>query len=137
MAKIRIETEVDVKFIIANAHVRYWEDSTINGVLDDDGDLTPCRDGDNWNPTIDIETGIVSNWPKGTIADISFKVCDEGIYQLVDSCGHIVKKIDGYVPSIMCPEEDGYGDYIIMKIDGDGKIANWKIDLSDFQEDED
>lgn len=27
----------------------------------------------------------------------------------------------------MCPEEPGYGDYIIMKIDEDGKIENWSV----------
>jgi hypothetical protein len=41
---------------------------------------------------------------------------------------------DGYVPKIMCPTENGYSDYVIMDIDRDGKIANWKADLSDFQE---
>jgi len=132
---IKSEQEIEVKKLIVNANVRYWEDSTINGKEDVDGTLTPCRNGANWNPTIDIETGIIANWPIGTVADIHFKVCDEGIYQLADSEGKIVKEIDGYVPKIMCPEENGYGDYIIMKIDGNGKIANWTIDLSDFEED--
>jgi hypothetical protein len=36
----------------------------------------------------------------------------------------------------MCPKENGYGDYVIMDIDREGKIANWKADLSDFQDDE-
>ena len=26
----------------------------------------------------------------------------------------------------MCPEEAGYGDYVVMKIGADGTIANWK-----------
>jgi hypothetical protein len=32
----------------------------------------------------------------------------------------------------MCPKENGYGDYVIMDIDKDGKILNWKPNLEDF-----
>jgi hypothetical protein len=138
MAKITVKTEqeIEVKTIIASAHVRYWEDSTINGKEDTDGTLTPLRNGECWNPTIDIETGVIANWPAGTVADIHFKVVDEGVYQLADSEGKIVKEINGYVPNIMCPEDSGYGDYIIMKIDGSGKINKWVVDLEAFEEEE-
>jgi len=138
MAKItiKIEQEVEVKTIIATANVRYWEDATINGKEDKDGTLTPLRKGDCWNPTIDLETGVIADWPAGTTANIHFKVCDEGVYQLADADGKIVKEIEGYVPNIMCPQDRGYGDYIIMKIDENGKIDNWKIDLAEFEEDE-
>jgi hypothetical protein len=35
----------------------------------------------------------------------------------------------------MCPHEEGYGDYIIMNIDADGKIGDWDTDaLDDFLE---
>ena len=50
--------------------------------------------------------------------------------------GNVVKAIEGYVPSIMCPEGKGYGDYVIMEIDGDGRIAKWRADLSDFEKPE-
>ena len=133
---IRIEKEVEVKKLIVNADVRHWEDATINGKEDVDGTLLPCRKGSNWCPVIVLETGTIENWPVGTVADIHFKVCDAGIYQLIDSEGNIVKEIDGYVPDIMCPEGEGYGDYIIMKIDANGKIDKWKIVLREFQEDE-
>jgi hypothetical protein len=137
MPKITVKTEqeVEVKTLIASANVRYWEDSTINGKEDTEGTLTPFRNGDCWNPTIDLESGVVLNWPTGTVADIHFKVCDEGVYQLANSDGKIVKEIEGYVPGIMCPEDSGYGDYIIMKIDANGKINKWNIDLSDFEKD--
>jgi len=130
---VTVKKDVEVKSLIVNADVRYWEDSTVNGKEDEDGTLTPCRNGDCWNPTIDIETGIIVNWPVGTVANIHFKVCDAGIYQLSDPEGRVVKEIDGYVPKIMCPEGGGFGDYIIMKIDKNGKIENWSIDLEDFE----
>ncbi len=33
----------------------------------------------------------------------------------------------------MCPGGPGYGDYVIMAIGADGTIANWRVDLSDFE----
>ena len=35
---------------------------------------------------------------------------------------------------MMCPEKGGNGDYVIMNVGADGTIANWKTDLSDFEE---
>ena len=131
--KVKIEQEIEVKKLIVSAEVRYWEGATVNGKDDTDGTFTPFRKGDNWNPTIDIETGVIADWPVGTVANIHFMVCNTGVYQLADSDGKVVKEIDGYVPKFMCPEGEGYGDYIIMKIDGNGKIANWVIDLSEFE----
>ena len=115
-----------MKILKVMADVRYWEDATINGVEDECGNLTPCRKGDSWCPEIDIQSGKINNWPQGTKADIHFKVCDMGVYTFIDKNGVEVKKIDGYVPGIMCPEGSGYGDYIIMKIDENGFIANWQ-----------
>jgi len=139
MAKTTIKTsqEIEVKKLVVRADVRYWEDATINGEEDTAGTLTPCRSGNDWNPTIDLDSGVIENWPIGTIADIHFKVCDAGVYQLIDSNGNVAAEIDGYVPRIMCPQENGYGDYIIMKIDENGKIRKWKVSLSEFEEVED
>lgn len=133
---ITVTKEVEVNFLIVNANVRYWEDATVNGQEYEEGTLVPCRNGDSWSLTIDLETGIISNWPIGTTADIHFKVCDCGTYQLADADGKIVKEINGYVPSVMCPGGQGYGDYIIMKIDAGGKIENWDIDLDDFEKED-
>lgn len=127
---------VSVKYLKVEAMVRYWEDAEVNGVDDDDGKLIPCRNGDCWCPLIDLDAGRVLDWPEGTTADIHYKVCDAGVYTLLDDNRNKVASKDGYVPSIMAPGGEGYGDYIIMKIDGDGKIADWKIDLSDLTDGE-
>ena len=71
----------------------------------------------------------------GTTADIHYKVCDDGVYTLLDEGGAKIVAKDGYVPDIMCPEGEGYGDYIIMKIDGKGNIANWNPMLGEFNSD--
>lgn len=126
--KIKVEKEVNIKTIVVNAGVRYWEDSEVNGVEDEHGDLIPCRIDDRWKPIINIETGIITNWKKGVVANIHYRVCDDGSYFLKDDKGKTVFKKDGYVPSFMCPKENGFGDYIIMDVDADGKISDWDID---------
>ena len=77
----------DVKYLAVNAEVRYWEDASVNGVEDQDGTLIPCRHGDSWRPTIEIDTGKIINWPNGTTANIHYKVCAAGSYALLDEHG--------------------------------------------------
>jgi hypothetical protein len=129
------KVDVDIKTLHVEAGVRYWEDSTVNGDQDsEEGELIPCKDGDLWKPIIELETGKILNWEQGKVADIHYKVCDAGCYYLKDSeCETVLSIEDDYVPSILCPEENGYGDYIIMKVDENGQIANWKVDISDFE----
>ncbi len=123
----------DVRFLKVEAGVRYWEDAKVNGEPDEDGSKIPCRKGDTWCPLIDLDTGIVEGWPSGTTASIHYKVCDAGHYELLDVERNMVAAIDGYVPKIMCPGGDGYGDYIIMDIGADGKISGWKVSLAPFK----
>ncbi len=139
--KVKIKpkkVEIEIKFLSVIAGVRYWEDATVNGVEDETGELIPCRVDDAWCPEIDIDNGVIINWAKGTIADIHYKICDDGTYILKDADFNEVARKEGYVPDTMCPEGEGYGDYIIMKVDENGKISKWnpKINISDF-EDED
>lgn len=136
MADLTVLTKirVPVKFLRARCGVRYWEDADVNGVEDTDGSRIPCRAGETWCPVIDLADGRIIDWPAGVIADIHYKVCDEGIYELLDKDSNVVAKRDGYVVGMMSPEEEGYGDYVIMKVGPSGIIANWKVDLSDFEE---
>lgn len=144
--RLKEERSVLVKYLRARCGVRYWEDGHINGKEDADGSRIPLREGTaadndslgggNWCPTIDLDTGIIENWSKGTIASIHYKVCDDGDYELLDADRNVIKAIEGYVPSLMCPEGEGYGDYVIMNIDGDGRIAKWRADLSEFEKQE-
>lgn len=114
--------------LIAHAGVRYWEDAMVNGVVDEDGDLIPGRMLDEWRITIELATGKVLNWPTGTMADVHYKVCDDGHYWLADASGtKIAKYRSDYVPDeYLCHGDNGYGDYIILKIGGNGQIANYQ-----------
>lgn len=119
---------MEATYIEVKAGVRYWEDATINGVEDKDGKLTPFRTGDNWAPKIELNSGRVVDWPEGLNADIHFKVCDDGEYWLLDDKKNRIAKWNGfYVPNdFLCHGDSGYGDYIIMKIDVNGNIEDYK-----------
>lgn len=124
--------EVDAKFLKVSAEVRYWEDAIVNGIEDIAGDLIPCRDGNNWCPLIDIDTGEILNWKKGVTAKIYYKVCDCGIYSLLDNNESEIISIDGYVINELSIKKCGYGDYIILDILENGKIDKWTFDAQDF-----
>lgn len=134
------------KILKISAGVRYYEDAEVNGVDDISFEeqerglkpRVPCVVEDlneknpeevwKWCPEIDAETGIILNWEKGTKANVHYKVCDEcEIDYIVD--GEKVCDNDGYYycPSFLCPDEEGYGDYIIMTINENGQIENWSV----------
>lgn len=135
--ELKVTKTFDVKFLKAKCGVRYWEDATVNGEKDTDGVLIPFRNGDNWEPLIDIEKGLIVNWPNGQTASVHYKCCDDGTYILLDENMSEIVSIEGYVPKIMCPRESGYGDYVIMDIDENGLIQKFKPLLNEFYENED
>ena len=118
------------------AGVRYWEDATVNGIKDVDGVLIPCKKGDLWCPIIDLDNGTIVNWERGKTAKVHYKVCDSGVYYILDENGDaILQWISDYVPNrFLCFGDTGCGDYIIMEINEDGKIINYV--KPDIKEDE-
>ena len=133
---MKVKREVEIKTLLVSAGVRYWEDSTVNDVEDSKGDLIPCRNGDYWCPEIDVDSGKIMNWTQGVKANIHYKVCDDGTYELKDAAGNSLWRKDGYVPDFMSPKESGYGDYIIMDVDENGMIADWEFNPGDLNSDE-
>lgn len=130
--KLVIEKEFDVKYLKAEVGARYWEDSSVDGVEDSEGDLIPCREGEYWAPVIDIETGIIINWDQGKTAKIHYKSCDDNVFTLLDSKQEPIKSIEGYVIDMMCPVGEGFGDYVIMHIDANGKIDKFEAKFDEF-----
>ena len=125
----QITQDFEVVTIKVSAQVRYWEDGRVAGSDDVDGTLIPLRSGDCWEPSIDLDTGRIRDWPSGVQADVHYKVCDAGVYTLLDAEGNTLATRSGYVPDLMSPGGEGYGDYIIMKIGQDGLIAKWRAEL--------
>jgi hypothetical protein len=112
--------EIDVKYVQVSVPVRYEEEDIPNDF--------PFRENDQWTVTIDAETGYIKDWPVNQYPEtynIHMKICDEGIYRLLDSEEKILATIeDCYVPDFL-PDKH-FGDYIIFDIAPDGKIINWK-----------
>lgn len=123
--------ESNKKYILTvEVEPRYFEDAAVNGdPEDDDNPKMPFVINGKWSFKINVASGTIIDWPVGVTASTHYKVCDAGCYSLSDSSGG-VWTIDGEnVPSFMCPMEPGYGDYIIMKIDHEGKIEGWESEF--------
>lgn len=133
---VKTNKKVNVKYLQAKIGVRYWEDGTINEIEDVEGSLIPCRDGNYWTPLIELETGKIVNWKQGTKADLHYKSCDDNIFQLLDEKYNVISEIEDYVITMMCPNENGYGDYVIMTINEDGLIDNFIANFEEFEDKE-
>lgn len=123
-AKVKIETEIEVKEIAMNLAVRYGDEDIPNDF--------PGRKGDTLNLRVEIDTGKIKDFPETLETEISMKVCDEGTYVLLDAQGNQVRALEGeYVPHGLVPGE--YGDYVNLKIKN-GIITNWpkRPNLNDF-----
>jgi len=125
---LQIEKEFEAIYLKVIAGVRYWEDSDVNGVQEPEEGETkmPFRVADNWAPMIELDSGKIVDWPVGTTADIHYKVCDQCVVKILDADKVLITEFDGYVPRILCPKKPGYGDYIIMDVNADGYIQNWR-----------
>lgn len=144
----------EVRYLLVDAGVRYYEDATVNGEYDvslyDDKTAKPnmpCveqikeRPTDNihtnhlrWRPIIDIKEGVITNWRKGTTAHAFYKICDDGVYSLLDTEKKVLYEVESYVPSILAIEDSGFGDYVDMIIDEDGKIKDWNCTTDDLED---
>lgn len=147
--ELTIKNKYDVHYLKVDAGVLYWNDSDVNGEEDIDFYETkgvgipkmPCAvqvkdkpesniysDHYRWQPIIDINNGQIINWTQGVSAFVHYKVCDEGEYILLDKDKNEIVSIQSYVPYVLYPEDEAYGDYIIMSIDEKGFIKNWHCD---------
>jgi hypothetical protein len=111
-----IEAEYEADNVQINVAVRYDEEDIPNDF--------PGRERDTLRMTIDINTGVIRNWPKDHGAfDLYMNVCDQGSYRICDKDDNVIYEVEeDYVPGFVPGK---YGDYIDFKIDATGKIANW------------
>lgn len=113
---IKVKKEIEVKYCQLNVSVRY-----------EDEDMPydfPFRDGDMWNPLIDIDKGKIVDYEYDQTWKLHMKVTDSGSYYLLDKNKEVLLKIeDDYVPNKLIP--GSYGDYIELDIATDGTITNW------------
>ena len=94
----------------------------------------PGRTGNRLRMEIDMDSGIIKDWPQGRAYNIrSMKVRDEGVYYLFDGDIPLYCRAENYVPDFF--PGNHYGDDICFNIDATGKIAGWtpeKLDIAQF-----
>lgn len=128
------ETIDNIKYLRVRAGVRYWEDTYVNGVEDDNDDprMPFARESGNWYIDIDTKTGSIKDWPQGASARVHYKTCDDNTFYFINHNGTVIGEYDGYVPSCLAIDDDGWGDYIIFHIAANGKIEDWNFTQDDI-----
>jgi len=127
--EIKVPKNVNVKYLKIDAKINHPEDAKVNGVCDDNCEI-PFSKNFHWRPTIDLENGVIVDWPKGTTAEVYYKVVDEGVYTLLDNNKNDIIVVESYVPDFI----GKYGDYISLNIDGEGRIKDFECNESDIIE---
>lgn len=123
---------------------KYTMVSFDNGVMSelesDESFVPPMYDEKNklMEFLVDLKEQKVRDWDesRGYLC-VWAKVCDEGTYTLYDKDMRMLWQIQGYVPNALIPPYDmGFGDYLELAIEADGKLPQWKetSDFSDFLE---
>ena len=143
-----------VRYLKATMGVRYYVDceySTDNGKTwnknfedtEEESErikkLTPCvvkndigyGTDDYLELIIDLNEGKILNWPDEFCLRTSYKVCDDGEYVFLDENMNEVVNItkeyeQWYVPNFLSLEDEGYGDYVYLNINGDGTIEHFE-----------
>ena len=131
------EKEISPRYLHIDVGPRYWEDGEVNGKDDIEWELQQngeqprmpfaIKDGNEyrWKLTIDLENGKILDWPKGVMASVHYKVCDDGTYTLLDENNDEIESKDCYVPDLLAINDSGFGDYIIFNVDENGNIEDW------------
>lgn len=129
-ASIKVKQDVEIKFVVIDIEPRYIGDSEDDDMPSDFPLLNDAKT--EWRAKVDIDTGVIEGWPQGEARKMFVKVCDAGIYTLLDAAGNELARLDGYVPHGVVPGE--YGDYVSLAIDETGRITNWpkNPDVSEF-----
>lgn len=129
-----IETKVDLERLTIYALPVSWANTLVNGVNDTpDGNNIPCKFGVTWCPVIEIDTGRIINWKKGTTASIHYKLPGALGYEVADEYEEIiVDTIVSSVPKTLSIGTNNYKNTIIMDIDENGVIANWNFKWEEF-----
>ena len=143
-----------VRYLKATMGVRYYVDceySTDNGKTwnknfedtEEESErikkLTPCvvknnigyGANDYFELIIDLNNGKVLNWTDGFCLKTHYKVCDDGEYIFFNKEGKEVVDITKeynqyYVPDFLSLEDEGYGDYVYLNINGEGIIEHFE-----------
>lgn len=123
------KSQVEIKSVLIDINPRH---------LDEEEKPVPMLSGDNWEVIVDLESGKIRDWPQGEEREYYWKICDAGSYHLLDKNDKVALSINNnYVHNNLLPGE--WGDYLDLKINGEGVITNWLKNptAEDFTNDDD
>lgn len=84
---VKKEETINVAFLQVSAGVRYWEDATVNGTKDTDGDLIPFRVGEYWKPKINTALRLTFTTKSAMMAFILYLMkAVQKLWQKTDMC---------------------------------------------------
>lgn len=117
----RCSNEIEIKYLVVT-------------IPDDEAEHDDAYTGDGRAPkingkyeyTVDVDTGIIQDWPTGLEVDAYFKPRDSGEYRLIDASGSVVVEVYDYVPALL-DHNDGGDDYLDFRVDGTGKWTGLRI----------
>lgn len=154
----KIEVAKEIKTMVCYMVPRFYEDikMTLDGEpveVDENGKGLPSEIFDNWiidtketfflnyfknvnqiKFIIDIDKGVIKNWKQGMVADIYWKVVDQGLYQYYDENDKLFAEYSGYVPDELGITDTSYGDYVCMFVNENGEIQDWDTTKSRIQQ---
>lgn len=134
---VLVRKELDIKFAQCFISPLSFKDAIVNGISDNE-DLPQIPEVYNisgtlyWCPVIDIDTGEIINWNKGTTASVKYLSYDDNYIRFSDADDNTVQIYSGYVPKILDQNDEGSGHYISLDIDENGFIKNFHADLHDI-----
>ena len=136
------EKKVNLKYIQCQFRIYDWKSFIINGKEDNnENPETPYSKKKNekywyWCPFINVDAGMIVDWPQGTTLEVYAKTCDENILYFLDEDKKYIEWFDeeeketlscydDYVPEFLDTVGDGCGDYIQLTIDKNGHIKDF------------
>lgn len=123
-------TEVEVDAIRVRVPVRYDEDlEEIETALRATGFGLVNR---TLTLELELDARRVRRWPTGRTIELHLKVVDTGTYELLAGDEVVARRSSSYVPGVLPGEH--YGDYLILSVDAEGRIAGWHPTARDVAE---
>lgn len=138
--KVTIPQKINVLQLHCYIGARYWEDTSFNGIPDDeDGTTARKMLGDRFEKyggyeflhlTIDLDNGKILDWPEGLKAVFNYKSCDINRFVLMGryKSGDRVEigTPEGDTEYVIGPDfMNDYGDYFCPTINEQGKIEGY------------
>lgn len=101
----------------------------VNGIKDVKGQDMPFLENGIWEIQIDINTGLIIDWPIGSFARVKYKTDNRNYYELSDEEGYMYSR-RGFVIQALSKKRT----ILNLNINANGQILNYKKTFNDYFE---